>query len=49
MQDPASLEDLTGLTALHAATAAMCEDYAISDADEDVGDIDGGEEEWTTL
>lgn len=49
MQDPSSIEDLTGLTELHAATAAMCDDFAISDTDEEIGDRSEGENEWTTL
>ena len=45
MKDSKSLEDLTGLTALHAATSAMCDDFELSDGD-DEGEA---EDEWTTL
>ena len=43
-QDPKALEDLTGLTELHAATSAMADDFELDDSE-----LDADEENWTTL
>ncbi len=43
-QDPKALEDLTGLTELHAATSAMADDFELDDSE-----LDADDENWTTL
>ena len=48
LQDSTSLEDLTGLTALHASTAAFCDDLDLSD-DGSVAELGDQEDEWTAL
>lgn len=46
VQEPKRLEDLTGLTAMHAAAEAL-EDFAFQDSDDDGAASDA--DEWTTL
>lgn len=56
MQEPKSLEDLTGLTELHAAAAALMEGMDADEDDDGAGLIKGtekaapaGEDGWETL
>ena len=46
LQEPKHLEDLTGLTAMHAAAEAL-EDFAFDESDD--GSTAGNSDKWTAL